>query len=365
MKQKLIIQIIVALLLSSSLFAKDIVSFTPYKKSEFSPARKQSFDIPFVLKEKAKVNVHIYTPDGNLIRTISSNKALANGNNSLTWDGKDNTGIIVPDEAYTVKLEAKNKSNHTKIDPLTYSGGEIETERNTKFLKNGKIIYNLSKPSRVMIRAGLKDGPMMRSLINWIPKAKGKNIQHWNGYDEDKTVNVFKTNNYGILVVAFSLPEYSIITTGNKKLTYAKYFTDKKFTFKPVPKEKRLLERNKKGISPHFYAFRLTDKDPRIGIHFPKNIKKNKDGIPMLKNDKAIPIKVTMPTEDEAFIEESKYEVSFFMDYQFKSEEELGYMPITWLWSPNGFSKGEHILTVNVSGFSGQVGVKNIKFIIY
>jgi hypothetical protein len=52
------------------------------------------------------------------------------------------------------------------------------------------------------------------------------------------------------------------------------------------------------------------------------------------------------------------------VDYQFKSEEELGYMPLSWNYTPNGLTKGEHILTVNISSFTGQVGLKSYKFIV-
>jgi len=362
---KLSIKVLVlAILAITPLVAQNIISFEAYKNSEFSPARKQNFIIPFSLTQSALVDIDIYAPDGDKVRTLSSKKELKKGKHSFSWDGKDSEGIIVPNEAYSVVLKVKSNGKTISLDPRTYSGGEIDKSLGTQMSTDGKIIYNLAKPSRVLIRAGITDGPMMRSLINWVPKPAGKNIQHWNGYDADKVVNVFDTKRFGVIVVAFALAQHSIITTGNEKLSYPQYYKNKKWSFKPTAKDKRLIERDGKGISPHFYTFRITDKDPRINIKFPSKTKKNKDGIALLTNDKAIPVKVTMPVEDEKFIEQSKYEVSFFVDHEFKSEEELGFMPITWLWSPNGFKKGEHILTVNVSGFSGQVGVKNIKFII-
>ena len=356
--------IIVVLLVTSSLFSKEVIAFASYEKSEFAPTRNQNFMIPFILNEKAQVFIEIYTADGNQIRTIYSAKELNKGKHSLLWNGKDDHNIIVPNEAYTVVLKTINKRGRTTIDPRSYSGGEIETDLQTKVTLEGKTIYHLSKPSRVLIRAGIEDGPMMRSLINWVPKPAGKNVQHWNGYDEDKVVNVTETKRYGVIVVAFALPEYSIITTGNKNLTYAQYYKDNNFKFNKTPQKKRLIQRGKKGISPHYYSFRITDQDPKINLHFPNNVNTTKKGVALFKNNDAIPIKVTMPSEDEELIQQSKYEVSFFIDFDFKSEEELGFMPITWLWSPNGLKKGKHILSVNVSGFNGQVGVENIEFII-
>jgi hypothetical protein len=61
-------------------------------------------------------------------------------------------------------------------------------------------------------------------------------------------------------------------------------------------------------------------------------------------------------------MQESLYEVAFFVDGEFVSEEENGYMPLTWLWNPGDISKGRHMLTVNVSGHDGRVGVKSILF---
>jgi len=239
--------IVLVLLITSSLLGKDIISFNSYSKSEFSPTRKQSFNIPFKISVNAKVIVDLYTPDGNKIRTISSAKELKKGKHSLIWDGKDSTGTIVPDEAYVVVLKAINKQATTTIDPRLYSGGEIETSLKTKITLDGKTIYNLSKPSRVLIRAGIKDGPMVRSLINWVPKPKGKNIQHWNGYDADKIVNAIETNRYGIVVVAFALPEYSIITTGNTKLSYLQYYKNKNYKFKQYLKKNNLINEVIKG----------------------------------------------------------------------------------------------------------------------
>jgi hypothetical protein len=67
---------------------------------------------------------------------------------------------------------------------------------------------------------------------------------------------------------------------------------------------------------------------------------------------------------DELYLDQERYEVSFFVDYEFVAEEEQGFVPFTWRWSPGRYSiaPGEHILTINVSGYSGQVGVRNLAF---
>ena len=55
---------------------------------------------------------------------------------------------------------------------------------------------------------------------------------------------------------------------------------------------------------------------------------------------------------------------SVFIDNEFVAEEEQGFVPFVWRWSPGryGIEPGEHVLTVNVSGYNGQVGVRNLAF---
>ena len=67
-----------------------------------------------------------------------------------------------------------------------------------------------------------------------------------------------------------------------------------------------------------------------------------------------------MPAEDKWPLEQSLYEVSFFLDQQFVSEEETGYTPLTWRWDPAGLAPGLHVMTVNVSGYWGHVGVASV-----
>jgi hypothetical protein len=201
-----------------------LTSGNTFSKVEFSPSRQQLFDIAFKLDEPAEVGVRIYTSDGNLVRELSGDVPFEPGVHMLKWDGKDFEGEIVPDEAYTVVLHATNKSRTTTLDPREKSGGEVEKVASTAISKEGKITYTLSKPSRVQIRAGIVDGPMMRSLATWQPRPAGKNVQRWNGFDADKTINLFSLENHGVSVTAFNLPDYTILTTGNHSLDYQEYY---------------------------------------------------------------------------------------------------------------------------------------------
>jgi len=353
-------KIILTLLFSSYIFAGNIIEMLPYKSSEFAPALNQKFTIDFELKKDAQVRIDIYTPDNNLVRSIVS-KQLKKGKNSLEWDGKDSNNTIVPNEAYNIVITAKSGTEKEVLD-FRDTGGAIVKNLQSHVDKQGRISYKLSKPSRVLIRAGVENSSMLRVISNWVPKNRGKVIQRWSMRDKDNIVDISKLQ-YSVSVSAFELCDYAIITTNNTKEDYLSYFQRKKMRCHTIPKEKQILKRGEIGISKHFYGCRIQERDPRLELKIP-NAKRDKNNLPILSNGKRTLVKVTMNPEDEAILEKVKYEVSFFVDFKFSSEEELGYMPISWNFNPNGLKKGKHILTVNISSFSGQVGVKSLEFLV-
>lgn len=352
---------LIVITLTTFLFSKTSIEFDNFKTTAFSPINDENITIGIKLHQPSRVEIDILSEDNHLIRKLKSKKQLSKGSHRLQWDGKDENGTVVPDEVYSVVLKAID-ANAT-FDAREFSGGEVEEEIKYQVYPNGKIEYTLSRPSRVLIRAGIKNGPMLNALCNWTPKLAGKNIQHWSGFDSDNLSRIIKKE-YSILVTAFNLPDYSIITTGNKKLTYEAYFSAKRWKEQTIPKEQQVFERNSTRVSPHYYLSRILDKDPKVEILFEGNYKKSDKGIPIFKNSQPIKVKVDVPKEDLKYIEKIRYEVSFFIDHAFVSEEEQGYIPITWAWRPNGLEKGKHIMSVNISGFKGQVGVKSVQFLI-
>ncbi len=348
-------------LFSYSVFASGI-AFLPYEKNEFSPFLGEKFIIPFELDRDADVAIEIYSPDGVLLRTLRSKKTLRKGKHTLEWDGKDSDSEVVADEAYNVVLKASNASYKESIDPRKTSGGIVQKNLKPKITEDGKITYTLSKPSRVLIRLGIEAGVMLRSLVHWKPKNSGKNMQFWDGYDNDHLVKVQQQKGFKIIFSAFTLADNTIITTGSKKdyLTYAKKFTQKRSM---QSKKYRFHNARSKLMSP-YYARTLFDlQEPKIDFVFPKSIPRDHNNIPVLQKGKAVRIKVVMDKEDAQRMERVKYEITFYDDLEFISEEEMGYVPISWLFSPQS-QEGKHILSVNIASFKGHIGLKSVQYIV-
>ena len=74
-------------------------------------------------------------------------------------------------------------------------------------------------------------------------------------------------------------------------------------------------------------------------------------------------ITVDLDSTDQWAMDQSQYEVAFFINGEFVAEEEQGYVPLKWRWNPVGLEPGKHTLTVNVSSFNGAVGVRTVEFI--
>lgn len=350
---------IIGLMISTSVNA--VVSIEPYKVQEFNPASGKTFEIPIKINKPGKIELSLYTADGDLARTLSTEKKEKTGSYKVMWDGKDSNKIIVPNEAYIPVVQLTTDKTTYLYDPRQISGGE-EITINPQLNTEGQIIFQLEKPARVLARAGIKSGPMMKSIVNWEVRGKGRNVIFWNGYDQDNLLKLTETDQLALLVTGFELPDHSILTAGNKNLDYTTWRKQNERPSSMPNLSKVAFERDGRRLSRHYYLPRSVDIEPRITLEIVGELPKNKDGIPIVTGP--VVLKVGMHDEDRWAMQQSLYEVAFFIDSQFLSEEEQGYVPLTWRWNPAGLKPGIHLVTVNVSGFNGQVGVKSLQIVI-
>jgi hypothetical protein len=340
--------------------AGELVEFGAYARTEFSPARGEQFKVPVRLKVPAEVELRILTSDGDVVRTLKSPSDWTTGDREFSWDGKDADGVIVPDEAYVPVLAAHAKDGRSEeIDPRTFSGGETVGDLKVETAASGDITYTLPVPSRVLIRVGIKEGPMMRSLATWAPRGAGRNVQRWNGFDQDRLMDLRSHSRLSVLVTAFRLPQQSILTVGMDN-DYRAYRKQKGWPETAAPPTELRLERNGQRLSRSYFLPRFKDPDPRVTLSLIETLPLSRDQLPVIAGP--VTLRVDIPEEDRWLVRESLYEVAFFVDQEFVSEEEHGYVPFSWRWTPSGLAAGRHLLTVNISGFGGKVAVRNLLF---
>lgn len=355
--------LLVAILFAPAIHAAKIIEPRPYASAEFAPARGEAFKIPFVLHRAAQVSVDIYTSDGDLIRTLKTKAALKPGQHALSWDGKDRDGAVVPDEAYIPVLHAQlfggTRFTH---DPRGISGGEVIDDLGVRITPDRNISYHLPVPARVLIRVGIKGGPMLRSLASWEPKNAGRIVQRWDGFDSDRLTDLRASPKLSVLVTAFELPRGAVITSGNHETRYVLYRHQKGWETPKVDPASFVLERGGKRVSRTYNFPRAMQVDPMIDLAFVAKGTPSAAPLGAPRVTDRLAVRVDIPKTDRWLVQESLYEVAFYVDNEFVAEEEHGFVPMTWEWRPVGLAPGRHILTVNVSGFEGNVGVKSMAF---
>jgi hypothetical protein len=355
-----VLLLFILLSLNSIAVAEEKLTFLDYTKNEFQPDKGEVFSIPFYLPFKADIKINIFSPDGDLIREINYPITLKKGKQMLSWDGKDTKGVTVPDEAYYPVIYAKNEKGKVVIFDPHKSGGEVIDDLNIEITKEKNITFQLPYPARVLARIGIKSGPMLKDLSNWQPKNKGKVVLRWNGFDSDQLRDLRSNPNISFMVTAYRLPNFSIISSGNNTLSYQSYrekLGSKANIFKYKDKK---LERNGHRVEHHYYIAKDVNLSPPLSLQFKEKYPQDKKGNPII--DCPCIVEVNLDDKGKAQLQESLYEIAFFIDDEFISEQEQGYVPFRWRWTPSALAEGEHILTVNVSGLRGEVSVKSLRF---
>ena len=323
--------------------------------SAFNPSRGEQVKLSYTLSRPETVTIRIYDPDGGLVRTLLDQVAQAVGKQEIGWDGLDDEKQRVPDEAYTFTIETASGAVH---DPTTSSGGTVGDITDARFDEGGTVTYKLPAAARVMIRLGLHNGPMLKTLVDWKPRVAGEITEYWDGYDADKLIKVRDRKDFSALITYVALPELTVISYGNDKEIYRDY---KLGRGKDRPRKPERPSRSEPTgqLQPAQLAPPAWFISPRVSILFPNNPEADNRNIPTVQD--AIDVRIDVAPTDREQLLNDQFEVILFVNNVFFAEAERGYLPLNWHWELQQLPPGEHLLTVNVSSFKGQVGVASRK----
>jgi hypothetical protein len=325
----------------------------------FNPFRGQKSVLSYQLSRDAKITIKAFDPDRRLVRVLASAAPRKAGKHSETWDGRDLDGQIVPNEAYFFTIEAADSSGGKVVyDPMTFSGGEFaDLTRGQMDRESGTLTYKLSQPSRVLLRAGLGTGLLLKTIVDWEPRSSGTITEYWNGKDDDGLFDVPTLKGTTMILTYMTLPENSVITIGNDKISYRAYSAAT--AGKRPLKEDRPMA-NARRISPHFLKNRVVDRTFRANLVFPDLDKAGSAAtVPSIK-DSAL-FRISLPDQDKDVLAGQQFELMIFVDTVFLLEEERGYLPFTSPLEVKALPPGDHIVTVNIITFGDQIGVGSRK----
>lgn len=323
------------------------VSDLRVEPASFDPTRDQKVALRFKLSAADRVSVTVHDPDGGRVATVAQGLAGVAGENVVEWNGRDAGGRVVPDEAYSFVVETASGGVY---DPLAGSGGavgdvtEAELDR-----EGGTLSYRLPSASRVLVRLGIESGPMHRTLVDWKPRAAGQVTEYWDGWDESRQVRFRDAPGFTILITYVTLPEATVIAFGNRERTYRDHKIEEG---KALRSSSRLEEREAflGQLVPPAWA-----RAPQVLLSFTGT------GREIPEVHRAVDLRVDVAEEDRDYLLGEQFEIIFYLDNVFFAEAERGYLPFNWTLELEQLPPGEHLVTVNVSSFTGQVGVASRK----
>lgn len=318
----------------------------------FNPSLGDEVELGYGVSARDTVTIRVYDSDGGLIRTLLEDVARWPGEYRVAWDGRDLEGRVVPDEAYTFTVE---KTSGEVFDPTTFSGGVVGDITRARFDPDGTVLYSLPAAARVLIRLGVQSGPMLKTLVDWKPRVAGAITEYWDGWDEDRLIKLRDHEDFRVLITYVTLPEATVIAYGNSEETYRGYKLGRGNDRPRKPDRPRRpdpeLRLRPEQLVPPAWA-----RAPRVRMTFPEH---TRTPVPTVQQEAGV--RIDVDPSDRQLLLNDQFEIIFYVDNIFFAEAERGYLPFNWRWELNPLPAGEHVLTVNISSFNGQVGVASQK----
>jgi len=313
------------------------------------PDKNEEVTFSFITTKSLAVDILVVDSEHCVVRRISKNERLKKGKHEIKWDGKDEAGNILPDGVYFFVI--MKSGGKIIFNPLKDSGGIKGEVRDLKVDRGKKILeFNLNQKSRVQVKVQIVQGPVLKILSDWEPLPAGWNQIKWDGFDEDKIVDITKFNNYKFSVQYLTLPDSAVILRSNVK---------KQANFKEVLNLNPVQDDKSSVLFSQLHYLPLSQcKSYPVTLVFPE---KSEEEIPTFSDN--IKINVDIPNKNYPI---SIVEIYFYLDLVILTEKEniWGLPYECTLVIPETIKDGEHIFTVNVDSINQQVGIKSKKIII-
>ncbi len=328
-----------------------------HKPKMFEPDNGQTVQVHFTLTKQADITLNIYDDRDLLIQQVFKGSVPA-GDQYLEWNGKDKAGVVVPAEAYRYTLQLRSSNNKPiEYDVSDFTGGKKITIKNIKWNSDDKQFeYTLKQPARVMIRVGLKEhGPLLANILNWVPRIEGQHVEKWDGKDASNILDLTKHPKLEIDMQAYTLSENTILVGANPdKVKFVNNTWKQQRRVKKQKKRKNMVAaQQQKPDTRGDYLARLV---------LPDNLLKNKDNVPIVSGQ--LRVQLTVDDVNRGVALNRRAEPVFFVDGQFAFENEVGFLPMTWILDTSRLNEGEHYLTANIRGYEGNFGLATIKIYV-
>jgi len=221
--------IFIALLGVNTAAAERAIRSVKVDQQSLNIAAKETASATIDFARRGRATVVVVDRDGFCVRTLASAQP-ASGAMTVRWDGRDDDGRLVADEAYSLKVDWQGARGRETFFPANEPAAMSAIEARSYDRRTATLAYNLPGASRVHIQAGTASidpktkkavGPVMKTLVNREPRVRGTISEHWNGFDESGLIFIPDLKDFVVAIAATPLPESSIITFGNRERHFA------------------------------------------------------------------------------------------------------------------------------------------------
>ena len=320
------------------------------------PEKGEAATVRFHLNETAGVTLSIF--DGRDRQVFAKTvEDLAPGEHDIAWPGTDQSGAAVPPEAYSYTLRAKNGGGEVVYDLTDTTAGEPITAKEVRWDAQAKAVtYYLDKPARVNLRLGLKDGPYLRTLVDWVPRTAGRHAEVWDGADASGVLQLQAHPSLTPVVNATALPANTLFVGPlPDRVRFAADAAQATLRARTAPTpRKRIFDRARQPLD--------TRGDITASLTLTGDYRKDAQGRWIVSGQ--VPLVVNVSDAERQRVLERRFESVFYIDGTYAHENELGYLPLTWVWDTTRINPGEHFITLNVRGYEGNFGAATLKVIV-
>lgn len=185
--------------------------------------------VAVTLRRAGTLDVMVVDRDGFPVRQLARGSAAPAATSRFSWDGRDDAGRIVPDEAYSFRIVWSGGGQREVYFPANQAAHMQSVPIDGFSPQNATLSYSLAVPSRVHVQAGVAvknpktgvmEGPVLKTVVNRAPRAAGRIAEHWNGLDESGALFLPDLKNFVLAIATTPLPESSVITIGNRERTF-------------------------------------------------------------------------------------------------------------------------------------------------
>lgn len=167
----------------------------------FSPngdGSAETIGFPFAMDEPGYVDAAIDDGDGAHVRSLTARVGAGAG--TLSWDGRDDAGRLVPDGLYTVLLRPRDLAGnvglgrtaaaavYTTLSHVLGTRTVFFPQDLDRYARTARFSFDLSGPATVSATIRDPSGAVVRTMIDAAQMTAGTHVFDWDGRRDDGTM---------------------------------------------------------------------------------------------------------------------------------------------------------------------------------